>query len=125
MKSINYFLSTIISILFFSSSLIAEETVKSDEKKDKSSLYSGLKFRSIGPALMSGRISDIVIHPENENVWYVTAGSGGVWKTENSGTSWNSIFDGQKSYSIGCITLDPQNPNLVWVGTGEMLEVDM
>ena len=43
----------------------------------------GLKFRSIGPALMSGRISDIVIHPENENVWYVTAGSGGVWKTEN------------------------------------------
>ena len=125
MKSINYFLSTIISILFFSSSLIAEETVKSEEKKDKSSLYSGLKFRSIGPALMSGRISDIVIHPENENVWYVTAGSGGVWKTENSGTSWNSIFDGQKSYSIGCITLDPQNPNLVWVGTGEMLEVDM
>ena len=119
MKSINYFLSTIISILFFSSSLIAEETVKSDEKKDKSSLYSGLKFRSIGPALMSGRISDIVIHPENENVWYVTAGSGGVWKTDNSGTSWNSIFDGQKSYSIGCITLDPQNPNVVWVGTGE------
>ena len=85
MKSINYFLSIIISILFFSSSLIAEEKVKSDEKKDKSSLYSGLKFRSIGPALMSGRISDIVIHPENENVWYVTAGSGGVWKTENSG----------------------------------------
>ena len=119
MKSINYFLSIIISILFFSSSLIAEEKVKSDEKKDKSSLYSGLKFRSIGPALMSGRISDIVIHPENENVWYVTAGSGGVWKTENSGTSWNSIFDGQKSYSIGCITLDPQNPNVVWVGTGE------
>ena len=119
MKSINYFLSIIISILFFSSSLIAEEKVKSDEKKDKSSLYSGLKFRSIGPALMSGRISDIVIHPENENVWYVTAGSGGVWKTENSGTSWNSIFDGQKSYSIGCITLDPQNSNVVWVGTGE------
>ena len=68
---------------------------------------------------MSGRISDIVIHPENENVWYVTAGSGGVWKTENSGTTWKSIFDGQKSYSIGCISLDPQNPNIIWVGTGE------
>ena len=68
---------------------------------------------------MSGRISDIVIHPKNENVWYVTAGSGGVWKTENSGTTWSSIFDGQKSYSIGCITLDPQNLNVVWVGTGE------
>ena len=69
---------------------------------------------------MSGRISDIVIHPENENLWYVTAGStGGVWKTENSGTTWKSIFDDQKSYSIGCISLDPQNPNIIWVGTGE------
>ena len=45
---------------------------------------------------MSGRISDIVIHPENENLWYVT-GSGGVWKTQNSGTTWESIFDDQKS----------------------------
>ena len=115
MKPISYFLSIIIPFLFLSTSLIAEEKVKSKEKKDKSSLYSGLKFRSIGPALMSGRISDIVIHPKNENVWYVTAGSGGVWKTENSGTTWNSIFDGQKSYSIGCITLDPQNLNVVWV----------
>ena len=119
MKSINYFLSIIIPFLFLSTNLIAEEKVKSEEKKDKSSLYSGLKFRSIGPALMSGRISDIVIHPKNENVWYVTAGSGGVWKTENSGTTWSSIFDGQKSYSIGCVALDPQNLNVVWVGTGE------
>ena len=99
MKSINYFLSIIISFLFLSTNLIAEEKVKSEEKKDKSSLYSGLKFRSIGPALMSGRISDIVIHPKNENVWYVTAGSGGVWKTENSGTTWSSIFDGPVSYT--------------------------
>ena len=68
---------------------------------------------------MSGRISDIIIHPKNENLWYVTAGSGGVWKTENSGTTWNPIFDSQKSYSIGCITMDPQNNNVLWVGTGE------
>jgi photosystem II stability/assembly factor-like uncharacterized protein len=68
---------------------------------------------------MSGRIADIVIHPNNENVWYVAVGSGGVWKTENAGTTWNSIFDAQVSYSIGCITLDPQNQEIVWVGTGE------
>ena len=68
---------------------------------------------------MSGRISDIVIHPNNENTWYVTAGSGGVWKTENSGTTWKSIFDGQSSFSIGCVALDPQNAEVVWVGTGE------
>ena len=92
-----------------------------DDKKTltSSSTYSGLKFRNIGPAFMSGRISDIAIHPENENIWYVTAGSGGVWKTTNSGTTWSPIFDGQSSYSIGCVTLDPQNPSVVWIGTGE------
>ena len=119
MKLLKYIGFIIISIFFFNSNIIDEEKINSDKKKENRSIYSGLKFRSIGPALLSGRISDIVIHPENENVWYVTAGSGGVWKTENSGTTWNSIFDGQKSYSIGCITLDPQNPNIVWVGTGE------
>ena len=94
-------------------------TNNNDAQKNNSSLYNGLTFRSIGPALMSGRISDIVIHPHNENTWYVTAGSGGVWKTENAGTTWSPIFDNEKSYSIGCITLDPQNPSILWVGTGE------
>ena len=119
MKTIKYLSLLLLSIFFINTNSLAEEKNKTTNKKDNSSIYSGLKFRSIGPALMSGRISDIVIHPENENVWYVTAGSGGVWKTENSGTTWNSIFDGQKSYSIGCIALDPQNPEIVWVGTGE------
>ena len=120
MKFLKHIFLLILGITIFSSSIFAEDNAKTDkEKKENSSIYSGLKFRSIGPALMSGRISDIVIHPENENVWYVTAGSGGVWKTENSGTTWKSIFDGQKSYSIGCISLDPQNPNIIWVGTGE------
>ena len=101
--------------------LITDSSFSQDdkEKENNNSVYSGLKFRSIGPALMSGRISDIIIHPKNENTWYVTAGSGGVWKTENSGTTWNPIFDSQKSYSIGCISMDPQNNNVLWVGTGE------
>jgi photosystem II stability/assembly factor-like uncharacterized protein len=68
---------------------------------------------------MSGRISDIVIHPKKRQLWYVAVGSGGVWKTENAGTTWTPIFDSQASYSIGCITLDPSNPDTVWVGTGE------
>ena len=120
MKFLKHLSLLIICIVTSYSNIFAEENKKTDKnKKENSSIYSGLKFRSIGPALMSGRISDIVIHPENENLWYVTAGSGGVWKTENSGTTWKSIFDGQKSYSIGCISLDPQNPNIIWVGTGE------
>jgi photosystem II stability/assembly factor-like uncharacterized protein len=82
-------------------------------------VLAGLEFRNIGPALMSGRISDIAIHPRNRNVWYVCAGSGGVWKTETAGISWTPLFDSQPSYSIGCVTLDPSNPEVVWVGTGE------
>lgn len=81
--------------------------------------FSGLKMRNVGPAFTSGRIADIAIHPEDDNLWYVAVGSGGVWKTENAGVTWTSIFDGQSSYSTGCITLDPSNPNIVWVGTGE------
>ena len=76
-------------------------------------------MRNIGPAFLSGRVADIVFHPENENIWYVAVGSGGVWKTENSGTTWTPLFDQQSSYSTGCITLDPSNPEIVWVGTGE------
>jgi photosystem II stability/assembly factor-like uncharacterized protein len=83
------------------------------------STFNGLSFRNIGPALTSGRIADIAIHPENENIWYVAVGSGGVWKTTNSGTTWKPIFDNQTSYSIGSIAIDPSNPHTIWVGTGE------
>ncbi|MDA8962449.1 glycosyl hydrolase, partial [Congregibacter sp.] len=81
--------------------------------------FAGLSLRSVGPALMAGRIADIVVHPDNPHVWYVAAGSGNVWKTVNSGTTWTTIFDDEDAYSIGCITLDPQNPDTVWLGTGE------
>ena len=82
-------------------------------------IYAGLKFRNLGPALTSGRIADIAIHPENENIWYIAVGSGGLWKTINAGTTFEPIFDKEKSYSIGCVTIDPNNPATVWVGTGE------
>jgi photosystem II stability/assembly factor-like uncharacterized protein len=81
--------------------------------------FKGLEFRNIGPALMSGRIADIAIHPNDFSIWYVAVGSGGVWKTTNSGTTWQPIFDEEKSYSTGCVVLDPSNPEIVWVGTGE------
>ncbi|MES1243730.1 MAG: glycosyl hydrolase [Acidobacteriota bacterium] len=78
-----------------------------------------LPVRSLGPGLMSGRISDIAAHPTAPGTWYVAAGSGGVWKTTNAGVTWTPIFEDQPSYSIGEITLDPTNPEVVWVGTGE------
>ncbi len=81
--------------------------------------FSNLKLRPLGPALMSGRIADVAFDPSNRNVWYVAVGSGGVWKTTNAGTTWTPIFDQQPSYSIGCVAVDPTNPRVVWVGTGE------
>ena len=82
-------------------------------------LVGGLSFRGIGPAFMSGRVVDIAVDPVRKSTWYVVAGSGGVWKTTNAGTTWAPIFDGQSSYSIGCVTVDPANHLVVWVGTGE------
>ena len=90
-----------------------------DDSRLSSSTFAGLKLRGIGPALMSGRIADIAIHPENRSIWYVAVGSGGVWKTTNAGTTWSPVFDDQTSYSIGSVSLDPNNPRVVWVGTGE------
>ncbi|TJY37050.1 sialidase family protein [Pontimicrobium aquaticum] len=79
----------------------------------------GLKWRNVGPALTSGRISDIAVNPNNISEYYVASASGGVWKTTNSGLTYNPIFDNEGSYSIGCVTMDPNNSNVIWVGTGE------
>jgi photosystem II stability/assembly factor-like uncharacterized protein len=110
--------------------IIAAQTVFA-QKKDKdttppkksvaqtSSTYSGLSFRSIGPAVTSGRISDFAVNPQNHAEYYVASASGGVWKTTNAGTTYQPVFDDQGSYSIGCVVIDPTNSNTVWVGSGE------
>ncbi len=113
-------------LMLFSISLAAQKKpapapakeVKQEHFLEKVSL-SGLKFRSIGPAVTSGRIADIAVHPANRSVYYVAVASGGVWKTENAGTTYEPVFDAQGSYSIGCVTIDPNNPNVIWVGSGE------
>lgn len=81
--------------------------------------YNGLRFRSIGPALTSGRVGDIAVHPTDHKIWYVAVSSGGLWKTTNAGTTWTPIMDGEASYSIANVVIDPNNPNTIWVGTGE------
>ena len=107
-----------LNLLFLQATLSAQtsedpETLWSKER------FAGLALRNLGPAFMSGRIADIAIHPDDDNIWYVGVGSGGVWKTVNAGVTWTPIFDDQNSYSIGCVTIDPNNPETVWVGTGE------
>jgi photosystem II stability/assembly factor-like uncharacterized protein len=81
--------------------------------------FGGLKLRSLGPAVTSGRVVGFAVHPHDRSHYFVAAASGGVWKTVNGGTTWTPVFDNEGSYSIGCVLLDPKNPNVVWVGTGE------
>jgi photosystem II stability/assembly factor-like uncharacterized protein len=82
-------------------------------------LLAGLKARSIGPAAMSGRVTDIQGVESNPDVLYVGAAAGGVWKSVNGGLTWKPIFDDQPVASIGAIAVNQANPDIVWVGTGE------
>lgn len=86
---------------------------------DTGLLAGALKFRSVGPAFMSGRIGDLAVDPVQPNTWYVAAASGGLWKTTNAGTTFRPIFDNKASYSMGCITIDPSKHTTLWLGTGE------
>jgi photosystem II stability/assembly factor-like uncharacterized protein len=76
-------------------------------------------WRSIGPAVMGGRIDDVAVDERNPSVIYVGAASGGLWKTTNAGTTWEPLFDRQSVSSIGDVALAPSNADIVWVGTGE------
>ncbi len=110
-------------VLSLTSPIFAAKPAKEEAKKDEgplaSATFAGLALRSIGPAFTSGRIADMAVDPTDAKVWWIAAASGGVWKTTNSGTTWAPVFDGEGSYSIGALTIDPKNPNVVWVGTGE------
>src|SRR5579864_6020433 len=81
--------------------------------------FDSLHFRSIGPASMSGRISDLAVYEPNPSIFYVAAAHGGVWKTTNGGTSFEAQFQDDGLMSIGDVTVSQSNPDLVWVGTGE------
>ncbi len=112
----------------------AKKDQKKDEKKDApkkeepkdekkggmtADTFSGLKFRSLGPAVASGRVMSIAVNPKNKFEYFVGVASGGVWKTVNDGTTWTPVFDGEGSYSIGWVTIDPNDSSVVWVGSGE------
>ncbi len=86
---------------------------------DKLDLFQNLKFRNLGPANAGGRVSAVVGVPGQPNVYYVGAAAGGVFKTEDGGTTWKPIFEHEPTASIGAIAVAPSDPNVVWVGTGE------
>jgi len=112
----------VLSLILASGALWGAPSTKGKPEstsKMKAETFEGLAFRNIGPAITSGRVGDIAVHPVHPDTWYVVVASGGLWKTTNAGTTWTPLFDGEGSYSLGCITLDPKNPLVIWLGTGE------
>ncbi|MGH9522883.1 MAG: WD40/YVTN/BNR-like repeat-containing protein [Terriglobales bacterium] len=99
----------------------SEEGAEGRRPKDPMSAptFNGIHLRLVGPAVISGRVVAFAVNPKNRAEYYAAAASGGVWKTINAGTTWTPVFDGEGSYSIGTIVLDPKNASIVWVGTGE------
>lgn len=81
--------------------------------------FEQLKLRNIGPALTSGRISDFAFYPGKPHAFFAATASGNLWKTTDNGITWDALFENEGSYAIGVVELDPSNPDVVWVGTGE------
>lgn len=91
------------------------------QKLKEESPFKDLKWRVVGPEFCGGRIEAIACHPDEPYTIYVGAGSGNLWKTKNNGTTWNPIFENESTFAIGCVAVSPTDPNIVWVGTGEVL----
>ncbi|HRS02151.1 MAG TPA: glycosyl hydrolase [Bacteroidota bacterium] len=124
MKYSKYYTLLLLIFILFSTSAYSQKkksTQLAQEKKEllTSATIQDLKLRLVGPGVISGRISDLAVDPNNHSIMYVAVASGGVWKTTNAGITFEPIFDDAGSFSIGCITMDPNNPHIIWVGTGE------
>lgn len=135
MKKISIF--SITFILIFSAAIFAVQEKKSSYsespttadlrlkwfeqhlKLKEESVFKNLKWRSIGPIAMSGRITDIAVPVGEPFTIYISAASGGVWKTVNNGTTWESIWDNEASNSVGDIAVAPSDPDILWIGAGE------
>ena len=124
----NMIMRTLTSLMLLLAACAAPVTVSAQEGEDgaeeeqgllNAGNLAGLEFRSIGPAFTGGRVTDFAVEPGHPERYWAATASGGVWKTGNAGTTWETVFDGQGSYSIGCLAMEPGNPKVVWVGTGE------
>ncbi len=109
--------NTLYCLFIISTNASITAQTKSDSLKNIS--LSALSFRSIGPAFTGGRVVDIAVNPSNKSEYYIGSGHGSLWKTTNNGNSFSPVFDNQGAYAIGAIKIDPNNNNIVWVGTGE------
>jgi photosystem II stability/assembly factor-like uncharacterized protein len=112
-------LTRTVPVLLAVAGMVAAATPETPKPKLSKDTLKGLELRGIGPAINSGRVTDFAVTPGKRHRYFVAAASGGVWRTDNGGTTWKPVFDAEGSYSIGCLAMDPHNENVIWVGAGE------
>lgn len=113
-----FFTSIILSQSKPTSSSVVENALIEKEKLTKSSLVKNINFTNMGPTVMSGRVADVAVNPENPTEFYVGYASGGLWYTNNNGTTFTPVLDNSPTQNIGDIAVD-WNSGTIWVGTGE------
>ena len=99
--------------------IVAQKKGSTVSSAIEASIFKELKLRNIGPSHTGGRVVDIAIDPKNRSIWFAAVACGNVWRTKNAGTTWEPVFEKYGSYSTGIIVIDPQNSNVIWLGTGE------
>lgn len=108
------FITCLFASLFFAPSI-----AQSQDATAVSDAIQSMKWRAIGPANMGGRVTDIDGIPGDPSTYYVSGADGGIFKTTNGGVTFKPIFENQRAYSIGALTIAPSDHNVLWVGTGE------
>jgi photosystem II stability/assembly factor-like uncharacterized protein len=123
MKKVTYYLFLLFSGILIAqqsptSAVLIEKSLKDKKVLEKNSLVKNINFTNIGPTVMSGRVVDVDVNPENTIEFYVGYASGGVWYTNNNGTTFTPVLDNSPTQNVGDIAVD-WNSGTIWVGTGE------
>ena len=111
--------SLLLSLVFVSGQAATPPKTDPPAKPDFVPPVNAFRLRNIGPSITSGRVAALAVNPTNRSHYFVAVASGGVWKTTNAGTTFTPVFDGEGSFSIGAVTIDPADANTIWVGSGE------
>ncbi|MAP54016.1 glycosyl hydrolase [Altibacter sp.] len=124
MKKLSLLLSCFLSLYIFAqqpatSPSVVESALQQKENATQNSIVKNVPFKNIGPTVMSGRVVDFAVNPNNPIEFYVGYASGGVWHTKNNGTSFTPILDNSPTQNVGSVSMDWKN-NILYVGTGEV-----
>ena len=117
-RSLVLFCALVVPVVLLPGDGLAQDAAAAVNASDHP-LLRAFSWRSIGPFGQGGRVDDLAVHPGDPHTYFVGFATGGLWKTTNNGTTFESVFDSYGTHSVGALAIAPSNPDVVWVGTGE------